>query len=210
MSSPSARGRPPSLPHDTRAGPEGNSRLTASIGALLLVLLAIEGFTVLSVRRLFVLHVFLGFVLLPPFLLKVGSTVWRAGRYYLANEEYRRRGPPPLVLRLLGPVLVVLTGVLLGSGVAAVFAPISLRGLLLTVHEVSFVLWFGAMAIHVLGHLTETASLALRDFSTRTRRHVGGASARQWALAASAAAGLVLAAVLTPHVGVWLHPTSAR
>lgn len=36
----------------------------------------------------------------------------------------------------------------------------SLRQELLTLHKASFVLWFIAMTVHVLGHLTDTARLA--------------------------------------------------
>jgi hypothetical protein len=47
--------------------------------------------------------------------------------------------------------------------------------LLLKVHKASFVLWFGAMTIHVLGHLGEVFRLAPRDWLRRTRRDVTGA-----------------------------------
>ncbi len=87
--------------------------------------------------------------------------------------------------------MVILTVVLLASGIALVSGPHSLRHTLLFVHKASFVLWFGAMAIHVLGHLVETARLAPLDWARRTRRDVAGAGARQWALAASLVAGVV-------------------
>jgi len=47
-------------------GAEGNQRLTAITGAVLLVLLAVEGFTILRVGRLLTLHFFLGMLLLGP------------------------------------------------------------------------------------------------------------------------------------------------
>lgn len=50
-------------------------------------------------------------------LLKVASTTWRFARYYTGAPAYRRKGPPPVLLRLLGPVVVILTLVLLFSGV---------------------------------------------------------------------------------------------
>ncbi len=56
---------------------ESNARLTGSAAAVLLLLLAIEGVTVLRVRALLTLHVFIGMLLVPPVLLKVGSTTWR-------------------------------------------------------------------------------------------------------------------------------------
>jgi len=47
-------------------GVEANARLTGSIAAVLLVLLAAEGLTILRVGRLLTWHVFLGMVLVPP------------------------------------------------------------------------------------------------------------------------------------------------
>jgi hypothetical protein len=169
-----------------------NARLTAGTGAVLLLLLAAEGLTVLSVRSLLTPHVVIGMVLIPPALLKVGSTGWRLVRYYRGSPAYRLKGPPPLALRVLGPAVVLLTAALLASGVALVFGPHGWRQQLLQVHKASFVLWFGAMTIHVLGHVLETARLAPLDWVRRTRRQVSGATARQWALAGSLAAGAVL------------------
>lgn len=196
--------------HEPVANPEANARLTAAVGALLLALLAAEGVTVLQVRRLLVLHVFLGLVLVPSVILKIASATWRAVQYYLGSPQYRRKGPPPMVLRLLGPFVVVVTLTVLASGVALLFVSQSARDLVLTVHKASFVLWFGAMALHVLGHVADTASIVPRDFLRRTRRHVRGAPSRQWALVGAVAAGLVLGAVLTPYTGSWLHASLSR
>jgi hypothetical protein len=137
------------------AGVAANARLTASNAVVLLVLLAAEGVTILRVRELLTPHVFIGMVLVPPVLLKVASTGWRFARYYRGVPAYRRNGPPPLLLRLLGPAVVILTVVLLASGVGLLLAGSSWLPLLLKVHKASFVLWFGAMTIHVLGHLGE-------------------------------------------------------
>ena len=56
--------------------------------------------------------------MIPPAVLKIASTGWRFVRYYAGAPAYRRKGPPPVLLRLLGPVVVILTVVLLASGVA--------------------------------------------------------------------------------------------
>jgi hypothetical protein len=191
-------------PPPARDGPEANARLTGLSAAVLLVLLAAEGATLLSVHRLLSAHVFLGMLLVPPIALKVGSTGWRIVRYYLGSPDYRRRGPPPLVLRLLGPVVIVLTVVLVGSGIALMLVSRSARSELLFVHEASFVLWFGAMTLHVLGHLLDTARLAPADLVTRTRRQVRGAGARLWALAAALVLGVLLGIVMLPTVSTWL------
>ena len=121
-------------------GPEANARLTGTLAAVLLVLLAAEGFTVLSVRRLLAPHVFIGMVLIPPVLLKIGSTMYRFVRYYLGSDAYRRKGPPPVVLRFLGPFVVTLTVAVLGTGVALMFVPRGSRSEWLFLHKASFVL----------------------------------------------------------------------
>lgn len=185
-------------------GVESNGRLTASTAVVLLVLFAAEGFTVLSVRRLLTLHVFIGMLLVPPVLLKIGSTSWRFVRYYLGSPAYRRKGPPPPLLRLLGPFVVVCTLVVLASGVALLVVVPGLRQQMLFLHKASFVLWFGAMAVHVLGHLLDTARLAPRDWLRRTRKHVSGASLRQWTIVTSVALGVPLGVLLIGRVGPWL------
>ncbi len=134
-------------------------------------------------------------VLTFPILLKIGSTLYRFARYYYGDERYRRKGPPPVVLRLIGPFVVVLTLVVMASGIALLFVSASQRSTVLLVHKASFVLWFGATTIHVLGHIFDTASLAPRDWYGQSRREVDGAGARQWLLAVSLLLG-ILAAVL--------------
>jgi hypothetical protein len=171
---------------------------------VLLVLLAAEGVTLLRVRELLTPHVFIGVVLIPPVLLKMASTTWRFAQYYRDAPAYRRKGPPPLPLRLLGPVVVILTVVLLASGVGLLLVSPAWLPLLLKVHKASFVLWFGAMTIHVLGHLGEVFRLAPRDWLRRTRRDVTGAAPRQWLLAVSLVAGTMLGFLLLSNVGHWL------
>lgn len=189
------RGRPPGRDGGD-AGVESNARLTATTAVVLVVLLAVEGLTILGVRQHLKLHVFIGMLLIPPVLVKIGSTTWRFARYYRGTPAYRRKGPPHPILRLLGPVLVVLTVVLLVSGVWLILAPNAVGGHLLLIHKASFVLWFGVTAVHVLGHLAETARLAPLDLARRTRSQVDGASARQWAVLASLVVGALLGLVM--------------
>lgn len=194
---------------DPAIGPGPAAPLTASSAAVLLVLLAAEGVTILRVRQLVSPHVFIGMLLVPPVLVKVGSTGYRFARYYLGAPAYRRKGPPPVLLRLLGPVVVILTVMLLASGVALLLVPPSWSGQLLFVHKASFVLWFFAMAVHVLGHLAEVARLAPRDWLRRTRRDISGAGGRQWLIAASLVAGVMLGLVMLGRIGPWLATAHA-
>jgi hypothetical protein len=209
----SSEPRPPEVQTRTERraeqGVKSNARLTASNAAVLLVLLAAEGFTILRVRQLVTPHVFIGMLLIPPVLLKLGSTGYRFVRYYLGAPAYRRKGPPPTLLRLLGPVVVILTLVLLASGVALLLASPAWSGQLLFVHKASFVLWFCAMTVHVLGHLAEVARLGPRDWRRRTRAQVRGAGSRQWLIAASLVAGALLGLAMLSRIGPWLasaHP----
>jgi hypothetical protein len=186
-----------------QGGVEGNARLTSAVAVIIFVLLAIEGLTIVRVRSLLNPHVFIGVLLIPPVLIKIASTTWRFYKYYTGDAEYRHKGPPPVLLRLLGPFVVVLTVVVFASGVGLVFLPVRYQSPLLLIHKASFVLWFAATAVHVLGHVTETAQMAPRDWLARSRRQVRGASPRQWLLVSSLVAGLLLALVLTPYAYGW-------
>ena len=57
--------RRPARP-DPTGGAEGNERLTAATGAVLLVLFAAEGFTILAIHQMITLHFFLGMLLIGP------------------------------------------------------------------------------------------------------------------------------------------------
>jgi len=181
-------------PHVSRRfdGVEANARLTGSTAAVLLVMLAAEGLTIPFIRPLITPHVVIGMALVPPVLVKLGSTGYRFVRYYTGALSYVRRGSPPALLRLLGPFVVVLTLAVLGSGIALLFAALRWRADLLLLHKASFVLWFGAMTIHVLAHLGDTARLAPRDWYRRSRHDIAGTGIRQWLLVAGIAAGVLL------------------
>ena len=102
----------------SRDGVEGNRRLTAMLGAVLLVLLAIEGGTIPFLSSLEVVHVAVGLILIPVVLVKLASTTYRFARYYTRDPDYMRAGPPILILRAVGPLVALTSAVLLGSGVA--------------------------------------------------------------------------------------------
>ena len=190
-------------PSRRKAGVEGNARLTSSTAAVIFVLLAVEGLTILRIGNLLSEHVFIGMLLIPFVLVKISSTGWRFIKYYTGDPEYRRKGPPALVLRLLGPIVIVLTVVVLASGVGLVVLPRSFRQELFFLHRASFVLWLGVMAIHVLGHLVETMQLAPRDWLLRSRREVARASSRQWVMVWSLVLGLLAAVAVTPYAYGW-------
>ena len=159
------------------AGVVGNARITGTFGAVIFVLLFVEGITVLRVRELISMHTFVGMLLVPFVIVKIASTGYRIVRYYGGHGAYAEKGPPPLLLRLLGPVVVVTTVALLATGIGAILTD-RRSSWVVAAHKVSFILWFGAMTIHVLGHALETPALAVGDLRAAARGQIPGATAR--------------------------------
>lgn len=179
---------------DPTGGVEGNERLTAMTGAVLLVLLAAEGITIVLKRQLITQHFFIGMLLCGPVLVKLGSTVYRFARYYTGSAPYIRKGPPAPLLRLLGPAVIFTSVGVIGSGIALGFAGPG-NSLWLFAHKAFFVLWFGAMSIHVLAYAPKLPRLLSNRSAGRDRVHAVLAGAgRRWALlTTSLVIGLVLA-----------------
>ncbi len=170
---------------------EANARLSATLGMVLLVLLAAEGASLVVIHRFLVIHIFLGLLLVPVVLLKLASVLRRFGGYYLGDLRYRAAGPPAALLRLLGPVVVVLTAILFATGVELWLFGYRYGSVWLTLHQGSFVLWFCAMAVHVVGHMADGPILAARDAAGQPA--VPGRERRRAWVAASVAMGLALA-----------------
>ncbi len=191
-----------------RGGTQGNARLTASTGVLLLVLLAVEGVTLLSVGSLLSLHIFIGLMLIPPVALKLASTGYRFVRYYTRDREYLRQGPPMLLMRMLvAPGLVAATMALLGTGVALlVIGPGG--GVILGLHKASFIVWVGAFAIHVLAYVTRLPRLVAADWGRS--RAVPGTGLRYGFIALALVLGAILAVAVLPTDSAWLHWAAAE
>jgi hypothetical protein len=171
-------------------GSDGNEQLTAILASILLVLLAVEGATLLDIRGLLSVHAFVGILLIPVVVLKLGSTTWRMARYYLGSEAYVRRGPPHLALRVVvAPLIVLSTTLLLGSGIA-LLALSETSGTLVALHQASFIVWLGATGAHVLGHVLKLPRL----IGSRPP----GTALRVVAAAGAVAAGLSLAVATIP------------
>ena len=134
------------------AGSAGNEQLTAMVAAVLVLLLAIEGATLLQLRSLLTVHAFVGMLLIPVVGLKLTSSGWRMLRYYRRGEEYVRRGPPHVFLRVLvAPVLLLSTLVLFSTGVALLVLG-QTEGTMVGLHKASFIVWIVAAGLHVLAH----------------------------------------------------------
>jgi hypothetical protein len=184
-------------------GVEGNSRLTASTGLVLTALLLIEGFTILNVRGYITLHTFIGLALIGPLALKCATTIYRFGRYYGKDPAYVRRGAPVLVLRVIGPLVVLSSAAVVATGLV-LLADHGRSGLWIMLHKASFVVWIVLTGVHFLGHILE----AVRDTARDVRGSAGDSARRHRTfrllmVAASLAVGLAIAAVFTPHAAVW-------
>ena len=176
---------------------------------MLIVLLAIEGLTILSIRGLITWHIFIGIVLVGPVLLKTASTVYRFAGYYTGRPAYVRKGPPHVILRVLGPLVILTSLLVIGTGLGLLAVRPGHGGLLLFAHKASFILWVAVTAIHVLGHLREAALASWQEVRPRpgdpaSRRRF----ARTAALALSLALGLGAAAAITPHATAWTGRSS--
>lgn len=208
--------RPPRARHaaaPTAAGPgvEGNARLTGVNGMLLLVLLAVEGATILRIRQLINVHVYVGVLLLGPALLKTASTIYRFARYYTGAAPYREKGPPHPLLRMLGPLVVLSTFAVLGTGIGLLTVHRGQAGLLLTAHKASFVIWFAVMTVHVLGHLREAAGTSVREMRTG---HGDPAAQRRMlrigAIVLALVVGVGVATAVLPAASGWTSTTIGR
>jgi hypothetical protein len=208
----------PVLP--STGGPAGNAVLTAWTGLVLLVLFVAELLTLIDVRGLISWHVAIGALLVPPALLKTGTTAWRMVRYYRGNLPYQQAGPPPLLLRLLGPAVVLSTLGLLATGVLLVLlGEETSRTVILSLpfvrvdwlflHQATFAVWATVTGLHLIGRLVPALQVV-----TRSRRRVPGRVGRLLAATVVIAVAVPLAVLVTRAVGDWgdeglrFHPES--
>src|SRR5437763_7423314 len=196
---------------ERRSGVVGNERLTALAGAVLLVLILVELVSVVNLHALLPIHVFVGVLLAGPLVVKLGSTGYRFLRYYTRSPAYVRRGPPRLPLRLLAPLLLVTTLVVIGSGIGLVVTGPAQAGLLLPMHNLSVLVWLSMIAIHVFAYIWRTPHLVADDWSKPSGRSPApGRGLRLGvnlgALLAGAVAAILLFPVSTPWVA-WSQTT---
>ncbi len=180
---------------DRAGGIAGNEILTSATALVLTALLITEGVTILWLGDLRTEHMFVGIVLIPPVLLKLGSTGYRFARYYAGAPRYREKGPPLLPLRLLAPVLVAATLLVFATGVALMI--IGHRSdTILELHKVSFIVWGACFAVHFLWYLPHA-------WRTLNASRAPGSRLRALLVSASISSGLALALVLLSLIEGW-------
>ncbi len=173
-----------------------NERLTAVGGALIFVLLVAIAITILLIRPLLPVHYLVGFALIPPLGLKLYTTGYRFVRYYLRDGDFRLAGPPPLMSRfVVAPVLVASTVAVMGTGLELWAVADRFGTVWLSLHTVSAVVFMGAIFVHLLSHLRQSAGAVADD--ARTRPPEGAITRRSVLLACAILAVALAAASLT-------------
>lgn len=189
----------------TGGGTDGNEQLTTVTGAILIVLLAVIGFTIPQLRQFILVHLFVGMLLIGPVMLKLASTGYRFVRYYAGNAAYRSKGPPQLILRVIGPIVALSTVGVFATGVALLIVGPSHRDPWLLLHKVTFIVWVVFMSLHVVLHLPALArALGIGRRGREQRADAAPGTLGRWiAISGALVAGLVLAIVLIPDFSAW-------
>jgi hypothetical protein len=169
---------------------------------VLVGLLVAEGLTIIRMSGLVGAHMFIGIALIPPVLLKLGSTGYRFLRYYAGSRAYRAKGPPRLLLRVLAPVLVVATIVVLTSGVL-LLAEGRKSGPLLVLHKVSFIVWGVLFGVHFLAYTPSVLRPLRAAWGAGARQPLPGARLRGALTASAVGSGVALALALLPTINAW-------
>jgi hypothetical protein len=101
----------------------------------------------------------------------------------------------------VGPFVVIFTVLVFATGIG-----LGVRGpgtrWLLQAHKASFIAWFAFTTVHVLGHLADTARLALADWVDPASRNAA-ARLRAFVIVAAIVLGLVLAVSTRSWVDAW-------
>lgn len=182
----------------------GNERMTALAGVVLLVLILVELASAAILHVGLSIHVFVGVLLLGPLVVKLGSTGWRFLRYYTGAPAFVRRGPPQLVLRVMAPLLIATTLVVVGSGIGLVVTGPGSTGLLLPLHGFSVLVWLPLIALHVFAHTLRIPRLVADDWGNPSGKSI--ASGRAFRLVVNLGAlltGVVAAILLFPGAAPW-------
>ncbi len=183
---------------DERSAVVGNERLTALASAVLLVLIVVELVSSASLRTLLPIHIFVGVGLSGPLAVKIGSTGYRFLRYYTRSPAFVRRGPPHLALRVLAPLLLVTTLVVIGSGIGLVVTGPAM-------HNLSVLVWLSMIAIHVFAYIWRTPRLVADDWRKQSGRSLApGRGLRLGVNLGALLVGAVAAILLFPSATPWL------
>jgi hypothetical protein len=130
--------------------------------------------TIVFIGRMLHWHEILGLILIAPVALKLASVGWKFSRYYLGAATYVEHGPPhPFLRYVVGPVVTIATVLVFGSGVVLIVFHVH-HGRWVGIHKASFVIWLGAMSLHVLAHIQKVWALTSRHEARPLRAQPDG------------------------------------
>lgn len=182
-----------------------NERLTATAGAILLVLIIAELIITANLHALITVHIFVGVLLCGPLVVKMGSTGYRFLRYYSKNPAFVKNGPPNPLLRLLAPFLVLMTLLVFISGIGLAIVGPHHMGLLFDIHAASVAMWLPLLAVHVYAYLRKVSRLIGGDWGRQAAQRVRGRGGRLGLNLAALVVGLIAAIVMMPVSNQWSH-----
>ncbi len=185
-------------------GADGNEILTSAVAVVLVGLLVAEWLTVVHMQGLLSAHMFIGLVLIPPVVLKLGSTGYRMVSYYAGSRPYRQKGPPLLPLRLMAPLFAASTIALLASG-WLLLALGHKSNALLTIHKLSAIVFGVVLAVHFLAYVPRVARSVRADWTAARRQAIPGAGVRAMLVAAATGGGVALGLALLPAIDAYGH-----
>lgn len=189
---------------DGQSAVVGNERMTALSGAVLLVLILVELASAAILHLGLSVHVFVGVLLVGPLVVKLGSTGWRFLRYYTGSPAFVRRGPPQLALRVMAPLLIATTLVVIGSGIGLVVTGPHSAGLLLPLHGFSVLVWLPLIALHIFAHAWRIPRLVTDNWGNPSGKNTAaGRGLRLGVNLGALVAGVVAAILLFPGAAPW-------
>jgi len=163
---------------DERFPIEQNKRMTAIAGTVLFVLIIAELIITANLHELISEHIFVGVLLSGPLVVKMCSTGYRFIRYYTKSPDFVRAGPPNILLRLLAPFLVVITLLVMISGVGLVLGGHAYERLFIKIHAASVALWLPLLAVHIYAYIRKATGQMANDWISRSRYRLSGRGGR--------------------------------
>ncbi len=186
------------------------ARLSALFGVVLLIIFVAEVMTVPFIAGAVGVHIVIGLVAVPLVLGKLAISTYRFTRFYVGDTDFVEAGPPWLPLRVIAPLLVATTVLVIGSGIELVVAgPSSFSDTFLgAAHTLLALIWFFLLALHALAYYLRSYHSVKKDFRSTLRRFQGskkrdGASLRIGLLLATLVLGWLLALQFQSGIRSW-------
>jgi amino acid permease len=139
---------------------------------------------------------------------------YRFAIYYLGAPDFKHAGPPELLLRVIGPLLVITTVVLMASGIVLLYArpDTPTVAFWLSIHRDDFIAWFALMVFHALVYVRRAVGTSGNDLRYMRYHFLIGRQGRLISIALAIVIGLLLAWAVFPAVAHWssffsVHPS---